>query len=235
MLPILEQLLVLQDRDQRIAQLRHEAARIPADQAAVDARIQAETQRLTTHRDVLKHVEADRKKLEVDADGKRAQILKWQGQLTQIKSNTEYQALLKEIAKAEAEIREIEDRELELMDESEKAQPALREEQAPVKQLGSPGATEQATLKQRAEAIEQELAKLEVDRRQLLTKLESDVVRRYERILRSKGDTAIVPVRAGNCGGCHLHLPPQVMHDVRAGVEVTNCDYCGRLLYWPGE
>ena len=57
----------------------------------------------------IKHIAAERKKLEVYADGKRAQILKYRTQLNLIKSNTEYQALLKEISKSEEDIRRIED------------------------------------------------------------------------------------------------------------------------------
>ena len=105
MLPILEQLLVIQDRDRRIADLKREQARVPQQLEAVDARVRDESSRLETTRQELKHLEAERKKLEIEADSKRAQILKYRGQLSLIKSNTEYQALLKEIAKAEAEIR----------------------------------------------------------------------------------------------------------------------------------
>lgn len=235
MLPILEQLLVLQDRDTRITQLKQEAARIPAELAALDARINDETNKLGTMQDRLKHLEADRKKLEVEADSKRAQIEKWQTQLTQIKSNTEYQALLKEIAKAEGEIRAIEDRELEFMEETERAKPLLKQEQAQLAEIKKRGADEQVVLQQRAETIKAELAKVEAERAQLAEQVDADVLSRYQRIFRSKGDSAIAPIRGGNCGGCHLHIPPQLANEARAGAELVSCDYCGRLLYWPGE
>ena len=53
--------------------------------------------------------------------------------------------------------------------------------------------------------------------------------------LRSKGDVAIVPVQHGNCGGCHLQIPPQLIHNAKRGTELTSCDYCGRILYWQPE
>ena len=104
MLPILEQLLVIQDRDRRITQLKAEQARIPSEIAAVDKRVQEESARLESDRRELKHIETERKKLEIDAESRRAQIARYKTQLTQIKSNTEYQALLKEITRAEEEI-----------------------------------------------------------------------------------------------------------------------------------
>jgi predicted nucleic acid-binding Zn-ribbon protein len=42
-------------------------------------------------------------------------------------------------------------------------------------------------------------------------------------------------VRNGNCGGCHLNLPPQVVHNAKTGGSLTSCDYCGRILYFPGD
>ena len=108
MLAILEQLLIIQDRDRRIAQLKAEKARIPGEIAAVDQRLAETSQRLDSLRHQQKHLESERKKLEIEADADRSQIIKYRMQLNLIKSNTEYQALLKEIAKAEEEIVHVE-------------------------------------------------------------------------------------------------------------------------------
>ena len=48
-------------------------------------------------------------------------------------------------------------------------------------------------------------------------------------------DAAVVPVQHGICGGCHLHIPPQLAHAARGGVELVTCDQCGRILYWSPE
>jgi predicted nucleic acid-binding Zn-ribbon protein len=235
MLPILEKLLVLQDRDVRVSQLKFEALRIPAELAAVEARLQQEAQRLSTLRDQIKHIEAARKKLEIDADSKRAQILKYRGQLTQIKSNTEYQVLLKEIANLESEITGIEDSELELMEQAEQVQPELQKEQALLKELTAQVETDKASLQKRTALIDEELSKLQADRQSLTVAVDADALSRYERLMRSKGDAAVVAVHNGNCGGCHLHIPAQQVYNARYGEQLTSCDYCGRILYYPGD
>ena len=155
MLPILEQLIVVQDRDRRIAQLKAEQLRIPLEIAAAEQRIKDEASRLEAARQELKQIESERKKLEVEADTKRTQINKYRGQLSLIKSNTEYQALLKEIAKVEEDIRRIEDVELELMEQTDKLQPALKEEQEALKRVAAKGESEKAELTQRLGLIEQ--------------------------------------------------------------------------------
>ena len=68
MLAILEQLLIIQDRDRRIAQLKAEKARIPGEIAAVDRRLTETSQQLDSLRQQQKHLEAERKKLEIEAE-----------------------------------------------------------------------------------------------------------------------------------------------------------------------
>lgn len=231
MLPIVEQLLLIQERDRRIAQLKHEKQRLPGAIAEVDNRIAQESARLEAVRNELKHLETERKKLEIDAESKRAQIVKYRTQLSLIKSNTEYQALLKEIAKAQEEINEVEDHELEFMEKSEQLQPALKEEQATLKELTGKAEGEKQELRNLASNIEKELGELQADRERLSAQIDADALSRYDRLMRSKGDAAIVPIRGGNCGGCHLQIPPQLVHDARHNSELTSCSYCGRILY----
>lgn len=235
MLETLEKLLVVQDRDHRIAQLKSEATRIPAEISAAEERVKAEMARLEGAKSELKHIETERKKLEIDADSKRQQILKYRTQLNLIKSNTEYQALLKEISKAETDIRNVEDVELDFMEKLEKLQPALKQEQAQLKEITAKGEAEKVELQRRAKLIQTELEQLSTERQTLIGSVDSDLLSRYERLLRSKGDLAIVPIKHGNCGGCHLNIPPQVVHNAKKGGELTSCSNCGRILYWQPE
>ena len=232
MLAILEQLLIIQDRDRRIAQLKAEKARIPGEIAAVDRRLTETSQQLDSLRQQQKHLEAERKKLEIEAEADRGQIIKYRLQLNQIKSNTEYQALLKEIGKVEVEIVQVEDHELEFMEKFEQLQAAIKEAQATIKELTAKAETGKQELKKRAANIEQELAQLQVEREKLAQEANPGALARYERLLRSKGDLAIVPIQHGNCGGCHLHLTPQIVQNARHADALTSCDFCGRVLYW---
>jgi len=235
MLEILQQLLVVQDRDRRLAQLKSEAARIPIEVAAAKKRLADESAKFETAKTELKHIETERKQLEVDADAKRQQILKYRTQLNLIKSNTEYQALLKEINKAEGDIRQVEDVELDVMDRLDKLQVVLKQEQAELKELTGKADAEQGELQKRAKLIEAETAQLQGEREKLVAGIDADALSRYNRLLRSKGDLAIVPIKHGNCGGCHLNLPPQLVHNAKGEKELTSCSYCGRILYWQAE
>jgi hypothetical protein len=234
-LPILEQLLVIQDRDRRMMQLKAEQTRMPTEVAAVEKRVQEASAHLESIRQELKHIETERKKLEIEAESGRTQIAKYKTQLFQIKSNTEYQALLKEIAKTEEEVRQVEDAELELMGRTEQLQHAAKEEQASLKDMASKAEAEKMALQKRASLIAQELTQLREEREKLAAQIDPDALARYERLMRSKGDMAVVPVQHGNCGGCHLQLAPQLIHNAKHSTELASCDYCGRVLYWQPE
>ena len=235
MLPVLERLLVLQDRDRRIAQLKAERTRIPEHVVAADQRLQNESSQLQSLREQAKHIESERKKLEIDAESRRGQIAKYKTQLFQIKSNTEYQALLKEIAKVEQEIDEVETRELELMEQIDQLQPTLKQEQTELKEVTAKTEAEKVELQKRTSVIEAELTQLQAERQKLAQEIDAGALGRYDRLMHSKNDFAIVPIRNGNCGGCHLHIPPQLVHNAKHGDELVSCDYCGRILYWQPE
>ena len=74
MLDIVQQLLVVQDRDRRIAHLKAEHTRIPLEIAAVDKGVVDASARLETVRNEVKHIETERKKLEIDAEAFADQI-----------------------------------------------------------------------------------------------------------------------------------------------------------------
>ena len=121
------------------------------------------------------------------------------------------------------------------MERAELIQSDVRQEQALVKELTSKAEAEKSDLQRRGAAIAEELVALQGDRKKLADATDSDALSRYGRLMRSKGDFAVVPIRNGNCGGCHLHIPPQVVHDAKHGEELTSCEYCGRILYWQAE
>ena len=62
-----------------------------------------------------------------------------------------------------------------------------------------------------------------------------DALIRYRRILKSKKDVAIVPIRHGACGGCHMKVTSQTALTAKGGEHLVSCDNCGRLVYWSGE
>ena len=46
---------------------------------------------------------------------------------------------------------------------------------------------------------------------------------------------AVVPIRGGKCGGCHLKVSSDAdsaSRSQKANAELVTCDQCGRIIYW---
>jgi uncharacterized protein len=233
--PEIEKLLVIQDRDKRRIQLEQQLLRIPAERAEIEERAKAAATRLEDLKAKAKHAESERKQLENEVASKRTQIDKWRSQQVQTKKNEEYQALAHEVENAEKEIFKIEDKELDLMDRSEKIAAEIKAEQQVLNDVNAQAQRQKDTISKREAAVKEEMEKITAERAALCAGVDESFLSRYERIMTHRKDLAVVPVQHGNCGGCHLQLPPQVVHQAKRSPEMVTCDQCGRILYWSGE
>ncbi len=233
--PEIEKLLIIQDRDKRCIQLENQLQRIPAEREEIEARAKAASSRLEELKAKVKHAESERKQLENEVASKRTQIDKWRSQQVQTKKNEEYQALAHEVSNAEKEIFKLEDKELDLMDRSEKLAAEIKAEQQVLNEVNAQAQRQKDTINKREAAVKEEIDKIKAERTSLCAGVDESFLSRYERIMTHRKDVAVVPVQHGNCGGCHLQLPPQVVHQAKRSPEMVTCDQCGRILYWSGE
>jgi hypothetical protein len=83
--------------------------------------------------------------------------------------------------------------------------------------------------------LKAELAQLRLNREELATAVEEVARQRYERLVRMRGDSIVVGIQHGVCGGCHMRLPAQIVVSCRASQELVTCTNCGRILYYTGD
>src|SRR6187551_2044665 len=101
MLPEIEKLLVLQDRDRKIRTLKQELKMAPLERKGLEEKLTATMQSLESAKLKGKENEVERKKLENEAQAKRDSIAKFQTQKFQTRKNEEFQALNNEIKRYE--------------------------------------------------------------------------------------------------------------------------------------
>jgi len=227
----LEQLLVLQDRQQKIKQIQTEIKSLPLQRENLEAQLTASAAALSAIKHKAQHLEMDRKTLELDAGTRRESINRLRTQQYETRKNDEFRAMANEIERYEKEIQSIEDRELELMDQAEKMKV-----EASAEEKKSSGARESigrpmADLEQKGTALNTRLAELTADRNQLAGQIDEDLLSRFERLFASKGDAAVVALEHEVCTGCHMKITAQTAHRVKGGREIVSCEQCGRILY----
>lgn len=233
MLPEIEKLLTLQDRDQRLRAVLTEIAALPAEKAARDRELKAADDRLEAARTRQKEIEVERKKLEVEVKAKQDQIARYKNQQLETRKNEEFSALRHEIEVAEKAITELEDKELVFMEEAESLKPALAAAQEAHVAEKKKVESHMASLTTRKENLEARQKELETERPRFIEGIDEDLLDRYERLFKTKNGLALVTVEHETCAGCHMKVTHQAILEVKAEKEIVGCPQCGRLLYEP--
>jgi predicted nucleic acid-binding Zn-ribbon protein len=230
--PTVEALLILQERDARVAALSAELESVPRQIAAVEGDVAARGAKFDELKSRTRQIEADRKKIDLDVQSKQVAIARYKSQQQQTRKNEEFSALNHEIEHAEKDISALEDSELELMEAYDKGLSAVAQAQKELLLLQEKARHKKSDLEKRGATVSAELIGVEEKQAIAEQAVPEDVLVRYRRILKSKKDVAIVPVTGGACGGCHMKLTPQTVLSARAAEHLVSCDNCGRLVYW---
>ncbi len=230
---MLEKLLLLQDRDQKIRQIQLEVKTLPQQRKNLEAQLAANAATLESLKQRARQLEMERKKLELDVGTRQNSISRLKTQQYETRKNDEFQAMGHEIERYEKEIVQLEDQELELMEQADK----LKSEISTQEKMAAAGRDsvnrQLVDLDQKAKTLEARLGDLAKEREQLATTIDEDVLYRYERLFSSKGDAAVVAVEHGVCTGCHMKVTTQTAVRAKSDSEIVSCEQCGRILYAP--
>jgi uncharacterized protein len=230
--PELEQLLILQNRDQKIRQIRAEMKTVPQQRAQLEAHLAASSAHLEAVKLKAKQLEVERKKLELDVGTRTESINRLKTQQYETRKNEEFRAIGNEIERYAKEIGAIEDQELELMELGDTLKIELAEEEKKMGSTRDSVARQISDLEAKAKTLEERLEGLTKERAEIAGKIDEDVLNRFERLFASKGDAAVVALEHEVCTGCHMKITAQTSHRVKSGREIVGCEQCGRILYY---
>ena len=232
MLAIIEKLLILQDRDRKIHRAQQELAQIAPERENLRALTVSTQTQLDAAKTRVRQIESERKQFELDVEAKKNQIARYANQQLETRKNEEYKALAHEIETCKGVINQIEDREIVLMEQAEVAQKEVGRANGEANEAKKLAETQIDELGQREENFKKELVALQQGRLELASGVDESTRNRYDRILKSKGDNAVVGIEHGVCGGCHMKLQQQLIVMCQGQKEIVTCASCGRILYY---
>lgn len=230
--PQIEKLLIVQDRDIALQKIEQELARIPQERAALEAQIKEEEDNIEAAGQALKEKEVERNEVDKEVQAKESAIARFKTQQLEVKKNDEYRALTHQIEQNEAEISQLEEREIELMLEIDTTKETLEAEKKVIfarieeqkKQIVRLGEREQ-NLKA---SIEEAKAAVETAR----AAADETYLSHYDRVKKlSKRPPYVAPIEAHKCGGCHLRVSNEVSSGALIVGEPHFCDQCARMVY----
>lgn len=232
--PVLEKLLILQDRDAKRLSLEAQLKAVPRDIAAVEQKIAAEKAAIETARLELRELESNKKIIETEIGSAEGKLAKYRTQQSLVRKNDEFQALGHEIETTQAAIGDWEGKELEVMYKIDEAKKKFAAAEAELKANIVGHETRIRTLKEREVSQAAELKSAQDEVAAARAPVGEPELKLYDRIA-TKGLPACVPIRGGKCGGCHLKVSNEVESAARgksSDGKLATCDQCGRLVYW---
>ncbi len=228
--PALAPLLILQDRDQHRLAVMTQLKAVPGDVETVKKKIGAEQAAIEAARTELRELEAKRKLLETEIGSAEDKLAKYRTQQLQVRKNDEYQALGHEIETTQAVIGGLEEKELGVMYQIDEAKKRFAAAEAVLKANIAGHEARLKTLAEREANLKTELQTAEAAVAAARQPLDELSLRLYDRIA-ARQMPVCVPVRGGNCGGCHLKLSSENEAVARKGDKLATCDQCGRIVW----
>jgi len=231
----IELLLKMQEIDYYIGELERSKDYLPDMIANLKKETEDCFEASRNYQNRLTEAKLEQKKLELEVAAQKEALEKYQDQMLRIKTNKEYDALVRQIDECKEAISSGEDRLLMLMGEIEELTAKVEEYQGKCEEVSRNNSAQLEALQSQIDSVEEKQKLREEERKLLTARISKNVMVVYERIRRGRGGMAVVSVKRRACGACFKQLEPQLVQEIRRGERLITCDSCGRILVWTGE
>jgi hypothetical protein len=232
---VIKLLIRLQDADSRILEKRSFIGKVPmriyeVDEPLKQAKAELEKMKQKNEAAVKKKREKE-KMLEETVE----KIRKMKSRASDLKTNKEYQAHLKEIDSAEQEIGVIEEQILLTMEDLDSVVKQQKEKEEEVNRETAKLAAFKKVLEEEVVIYENELTALKEERAKMVALIDPDVYKTYMFGLNAGGGVAVTGARNEICLGCNMNIPPQLFVEIKKNEEIIQCPQCRRILYYADD
>ncbi|RLB18300.1 MAG: hypothetical protein DRG82_04130 [Deltaproteobacteria bacterium] len=173
-----------------------------------------------------------RREIDSDIEAINGKIDKANTKLSNIKSNKEYKAALKEIDDLTREKSKLEDKAIELMEQVDALSEQCRVKKEERERVYEEINQEKERIVQEMNAMDKAIQSLSRKRGKFCKKVSDDLLRKYDFIRERKAGLALTPVFNGVCQACHMEIPPQRYNELIRGEKLLDCPNCHRIIYW---
>ena len=230
--PEVEKLLRLQKAELQIKYYTERVEMLPRRLSELEAKVNDALQSLNNAKDRISKIALEKKKLESSIQDLEQKNSKYRGQLTDVKTNEQYKALLHEIEFNEQQIKKIEDDILVFMEEEELRRQESRASEERLKREKDLVEVEKKAAEAEVHQDKSALVTLEEQRQSILQSIEKSLLETYVRISSFRKGIALARAHQESCQACHVRIRPQLLSHVMTGDSIITCDSCSRILYW---
>ena len=225
-------LIELQKLDLTIGRINLKKKELPEKIAKLDeefrnsaAEVEAEKKKVD---ELQKHHKEKEEKLKRGIENRRKAI----DRQSDVKTNKEYQAILKEIETIENKNSEIEDEIIAALEELDKARDQLKLKENGYETFKVQYLRNKRKMEDELGLLDAELLTCQLKGGECAKQINEPLLKRYETIKGLRNGLAVTSVWKEVCSGCHMNIPPQMYIELQKSVELISCPNCNRIIYW---
>jgi predicted nucleic acid-binding Zn-ribbon protein len=228
----LERLVDLQSVDLRIQEMELAKAAIPRNIETLEEELKKEEEKVTSTRAELEKLQKDRRQKEKDLEEEIDRVKKTESRVFEIKTNKEYQSVLKEIENAKKLNRQREEEILDILERLEELQKKLAQYEQSLEGTRRQCEQQIKELRKREASFAEEMAS-EVRRKEEQEKnIPMELLNKYHTLLEKRHGVAVARAARGVCLACHMNLRPQLFIEIQKRESLIICPNCSRILVW---
>ena len=228
----LEQLIRLQEIDQRLLEIKEYMGDLPVTvetQELEVASLQSENEQKQSR---IEEIEKEIRHHESEIEDFTTKLEKYKEQLFLVKSNKEYDAISQEIDHMKAVITESEEKQLKFEEEKTELEENIKLNTNKIDTISESLSSNRADLQTALAETINEQKQLETNRSVIFDKIEPTYLNVYETMRNAR--VGMVSITGKACGGCYSQLPPQTVIEIKENNKIINCPNCGVLQFWDG-
>jgi uncharacterized protein len=198
----------------------------------LDSSLEEIEQTIKDKESVLDELKKQYRDYESDVKLNLAKINKSQEKLRSVKTNKEYQSLLKEIEDVKSKNSSIEDKMIECLDRIDETEKIIATKKDEYLQFSDHIKSEKQSIEHDADIDKKKLDELDMDRKNVSGLVDSQLFKKYLVIKEQHQEgLAVVPVKDAVCHGCNVNLPPQLYNELFRYDSLKFCPNCHRIIY----
>ena len=231
----LEQLIKLQEIDQRLLEIKEHMGDLPGTVDSQESKIaslkvenQQKQERLLEIAKSIRHHEAE-------IENFSTKLGKYKEQLFLVKSNKEYDAISQEIDHMRTSISESESAQIAFEEEKLELEENNKLNINKIESITESLTSNRSELQAAMAETTHEQEKLTSNRNILYKDIEPNYLNQYETLRIARNGVGMVSIIEAACGGCYSQLPLQTVIEIRENKQIITCPNCSVLQFWDGS
>ncbi len=228
----IQTLVKLQEAESEIVRLTKVLDKVEKEKQKIGLQIKAFETALEKNKQELLASENGCRGIEAEIQLIDDRIIKSNEKLRMVKTNKEYQLLLREVDDNKKRKDMLETELIESMEQKEKLALLVEERETEFQLLNDKIKAEQSEIDKKTSDDKELLNEYLEQQAEIGKNLSPSLMTRFAKISKMNNGLAVTTVKNEVCMGCFMNIPPQMYIDVQRGKSLISCPQCSRILYF---